>query len=271
MGVTLLDRYEGFLSTPALWVKQQFGLDQFAFPEITAADLPLSEIPQRIRLGHQMEFIFRECIEQSEDYTILLHNAALKDSRRTIGEVDFILQDHKQDQLLHVELTYKFYIIDPEISEPIHRLMGPNRRDMFFTKLDKIREEQLNLLSTPPGKALLEKHDLQDQKIIPQVCFKAQLFIPYGTDQAHIRPLNTACIRGYWLRFDEFNSSTFKDDFYYIPFKQEWPSNPINSVNWMTHYEVLLELGVRMIKENAPMVWRKKVNATFEKFFVVWW
>ncbi len=271
MGVRLIDRYEGFLQTPPLWVKEQFGLEQFAFPKVAVATLPLSQIPERIRLGHQMEFIFRECITHTPGYTVALHNAALRASGITIGEIDFIIHDEKQNHLLHVELTYKFYIIDPEISEPIHRLMGPNRRDMFFTKLDKIKEEQLNLLSTSEGQALLEKHNLLDQEIIPQVCFKAQLFVPYGADRAHIRPLNTDCVSGYWLRFNEFNSRAFKDDLYYIPFKQEWPSNPIDSVSWITHYEVLLELAVRMVKENAPMVWRKKSDTTLEKFFVVWW
>ena len=271
MGVTVLSRFQGFLNTPPLWIKNQFGLEQFSFPKVDIDLHTLPDIPERIRLGHQMEFVFRQCIEYSRDYEIIAHNEPLRESGRTIGELDFILFNHIREEYLHVELTYKFYIIDPEISEPIHRLMGPNRRDMFFTKLEKIKNEQLGLLSTPSGKALLDKYELREKEILAQVCFKAQLFLPYGTEYGHIRPLNTSCIAGYWLQFDAFNRPEFKDDLYYIPSKYEWPANPSYNASYTSHYEVMLELNIRMIKENAPLVWRKSSDGSFEKFFVVWW
>ncbi|MBT8320560.1 MAG: DUF1853 family protein [Eudoraea sp.] len=271
MGVSIVSRYLGFLNTPPLWVKKQFGLEQFDFPQLEVQTHSLPEIPQRLRLGHQMEFIFRQCIAFTKDYALIAHNEPLRESGRTLGELDFILYDPKLDQYLHVELTYKFYIIDPDISEPIHRLMGPNRRDMFFTKLDKIKNEQLELLSTPVGKTLLDKFNLRNVEITPQVCFKAQLFLPYGHEYGHIRPLNTNCIAGYWMRFDAFNSPEFQNDQYYITFKHEWVVNPSYNAGYVSHYEVILELNIRMLKENAPLVWRKKSDSTFEKFFVVWW
>ena len=266
-----LSRYLGFLHTPPLWVKQQFGLQQFAFPEIDPETIEAQSIPEGIRLGHQMEFIFRQCITQSSQYELLLHNAPIRDGKDTLGEVDFILRDLLQDQYLHVELTYKFYIVNPEISEPIHRLMGPNKRDMFFTKLDKICKEQLGLLNTPQGEALKASHGLQQVEILPRVCFKAQLFVPYGAERSHIRPLNTACITGYWIRFAAFSDATFRSGEYYIPYKYEWVVAPNDSVSWMSYYEVLLEVNIRMIKKQAPLLWRKKSNSEFEKFFVVWW
>ena len=271
MGVSALSRFQGFLNTPPLWVKKQFGLEQFSFPEIDIGIYSVPDIPERIRLGHQMEFIFRQCMEYTNDYEIIIHNKPLKESKRTIGEVDFILFDRKKEEYLHIELTYKFYIIDPDISEPIHRLMGPNRRDMFFTKLDKIKNEQLGLLSTAAGKTLLDEYDLRDLDIRPQVCFKAQLFLPFGSEFRHIRPLNTACIAGFWISFDAFNSPEFKNDLYYITYKHEWPVKPSYNEHYIGHYEVMLELNIRMIKENAPLVWRKKTDSSFEKFFVVWW
>lgn len=271
MPTTTLLRYLGFLRTPPLWVKQQFGLEQFAFPEIDQERLEAPSIPEGIRLGHQMEFIFRQCIAQSKQYTLLLYNVPIREGKNTLGEVDFILKDNLKNEFLHVELTYKFYIINPEMSEPIHRLMGPNKRDMFFTKLDKIREEQLGLLNTPQGKALKQAHDLQEAEIHPRVCFKAQLFIPYGSDRSHIRPLNTACVSGYWIRFEAFDSAAFRSDEYYIPYKYEWVIDPNDSVSWMSYYEVLLEVNVRMIKQQSPLLWRKKPNSEYEKFFVVWW
>ena len=271
MGSSTLSRYLGFLNTPSLWIKNQFGLEQFSFPELDLDSLETEDIPRGIRLGHQMEFVFRQCILQAKEYEILIYNAPIRESGKTLGEIDFILKDRLRKQYLHVELTFKFYIINPEISEPIHRLMGPNRRDMFFTKLDKIREEQLSLLGTPPGKALLETHKLDTVEVLPRVCFKAQLFIPYGADKIHIRPLNKACVAGYWIKFDTFKSKEFSQSLYYITFKHEWPVKPNNNVSWISYYEVLLEVNIRMIKEQAPLLWRKKSDTEFEKIFIVWW
>ena len=271
MGSATLSRYLGFLNTPPLWIKKQFGLEQFTFPELDPGSLKAETIPQGIRLGHQMEYVFRQCILQAKEYDLLVYNAPIRDSGKTLGEVDFILKDRTDNRHFHVELTFKFYIINPEISEPIHRLMGPNKRDMFFTKLDKIREEQLLLLKTARGKALLETYNLEKIEILPRVCFKAQLFVPYQTNKVHIRPLNKACVAGFWIRFETFKSSEFKNDLYYIPFKHEWPVKPNNNVTWISYYEALLEVNIRMIKEQAPLLWRKKSDTEFDKFFVVWW
>ncbi len=142
---------------------------------------------------------------------------------------------------------------------------------MFFTKLDKILEDQLGLLHTPAGELIKETYGLEGVEILPRVCFKAQLFVPYKADRSHIRPLNKACIAGYWIRFETFNSEVFKQGGYYIPFKHEWVIKPNNEVDWISFYEVLLEVNVRMIRQQAPLVWRKKSDSEFEKFFIVWW
>ncbi len=110
MGDTTLSRYLGFLNTPPLWTKQQFGLEQFVFPRLDPDTLDPVSIPKGIRLGHQMEFVFRHCIEQTDRYQLLLHNAPIREGKTTVGEVDFILEDLVEKQFLQVELTYKFYI-----------------------------------------------------------------------------------------------------------------------------------------------------------------
>ncbi len=172
---------------------------------------------------------------------------------------------------MHIELTYKFYIIDTDITEPIHQLMGPNRRDMFFTKMEKIKQRQFPLLHTPQGTDVLKQNGIDPQKVEQQCCFKAQLFVPYRMPNVHIRPLNKACIGGYWLKFNDFNAKEFQSYSYYLPYKSEWVIIPHNEVPWKSHFEILMDVNLRMIKENAPLVWMKKSETEFEKFFVVWW
>lgn len=171
-----------------------------------------------------------------------------------------------------MELTYKFYIINPEISEPIHRLMGPNKHDMFFTKMEKIKKEQFELLHSKSGIKALSNNGIPHKEIAHQTCYKAQLFNPLGEDKsANIRPLNRNCICGHWLRFDDFNTNAFTSYQFYIPFKSEWVIEPHAEVQWRNHFETLMDINLRMLKENAPMVWMKKSETVFEKFFVVWW
>jgi len=261
----------GFLNTPPLWINEQFGIRQFDFPELDLQDFNSQAIPKNIRLGHQMEYVFKQLITYSEQYEVILHNLPIKKDNRTIGEIDFILKDLKTAELIHVELTYKFYIVDPEISEPIHRLMGPNRRDMFFTKMEKIKNEQFQLLHSEEGTKVLYDNDIVHSELSHEACYKAQLFIPYGSTSANIRPLNKNCICGYWLRFDDLNTPEFQSCQFYIPFKSEWVIESHDDVVWTSHFNILLDINLSMLKENAPMVWMKKSQTEFEKFFVVWW
>jgi len=246
-------------------------MQQFEFPEIDLSSFQPEPIPDRIRLGHQMEHVFKQLVAHSPDYEILLHNLSVKDGNRTLGEIDFVLRNVQTAQLIHIELTYKFYIINPEISEPIHQLMGPNRRDMFFTKMEKIKNDQFQLLHTEEGVKALHNNNIDATKVSHKTCYKAQLFEPYGGNQVAIRPLNTACFKGYWLRFADFKTADFKTYTFYIPFKSQWVIEPHEHVQWSNHFETLMDINLRMLKENAPMVWMKKSTTEFEKFFVVWW
>ncbi|MGB5821378.1 MAG: DUF1853 family protein [Saonia sp.] len=261
----------GFINTPALWDKSQFGIQQFDFPELNISSFSPKSIPKNIRLGHQMEYVFSQLIQHSHRYTVVVHNLPIIADKRTIGEIDFILRDVETAQLIHVELTYKFYIINTEISEPIHRLMGPNKRDMFFTKMEKIKNQQFPLLHTIEGAKALRAREIDHAKIAHKTCYKTQLFVPYHTAAIHIRPLNKNCICGYWLRFKDFDSDEFRSYSYYLPFKSEWVVSPHNGIHWQSYVDTLMEINLRMLKENAPMVWIKKSETEFEKCFVVWW
>lgn len=263
--------HDGFYRTQPLWLNDQFGIPQFVFPEVDSLRFSNKTIPTNLRLGHQMETVFKELIERSTSYEMILHNIPLVREKRTIGEIDFILRNLLQDQIIHVELTYKFYVIDTNISEPIHRLVGPNRRDMFFTKLEKIKNRQFSLLHEKEATDVLEAHQLTVENIEQQCCFKAQLFVPYQNESVHIRPLNQKCIRGYWIAFDDFNSEYFRKFTYYIPKKREWVIAPHLNVPFEAHYQTLLNINMLMIKESSPMLWLNKGNGIVEKLFVVWW
>ncbi len=261
----------GFINSPPLWTNEQFGIQQFEFPHIGLTSFKPKAIPTKIRLGHQMEYVFKQLIEHDSAYEIVLHNLPIKQGKQTIGEVDFILRDRQSAKLVHIELTYKFYIINTKITEPIHQLMGPNRRDMFFTKMEKIKNEQFALLHSPAGVAALADKGIDHLDLEHETCYKAQLFEPYKSGAINIRPLNLDCICGYWLRLEDLNSEEFKKHQFYIPYKSQWVVEPYEKVPWRSHFEIMMDINLRLLKENAPMVWVRKSVAEFEKFFVIWW
>lgn len=261
----------GFLNTPPLWEKKQFDIQQFEFPNLALQPFQPKAILRNIRLGHQMEYVFKQLVEYSETYDVVLYNLPIRQGKRTLGEIDFILKDKTNDKLIHVELTYKFYIINPEISEPFHRLIGPNRRDTFFIKMEKIKNVQFPLLHSEEGAKALFDSNIDHFKIEHQCCFKAQLFQPFGNRTIDIGPLNKDCLAGYWLRFDDFNKPEFANARFYIPSKSEWVIEPNDHVAWKSHFEIMIDLNLILLKELAPMVWLKNSNSEFKKLFVVWW
>ncbi len=260
-----------FLETPPLWKKSQFGLEQFAMPDIDVDHLDEVHIPPKLRLGHKMERVFHALLSAKGHYEVIDRNVVVKRERRTLGEMDYLLRDTHNAQAIHLELTYKFYLIDPGISEPIYRLVGPNRRDMFYTKLDKLKEGQFALPFTEEGRLALIKRQLEPERLKQQVCFKAQLFRPYGSDRLGIRPLNPHCLAGTWMRLDDFQKSEFTEYTYYLPTKEEWASSPRDQVQWDSHYSVLIDLNLRMLKKSSALIWRRKKEGDHDKFFVVWW
>ena len=69
----------------------------------------------------------------------------------------------------------------------------------------------------------------------------------------------------------DFENANFRDNLFYIPFKKEWPIHAHDEVTWMSYTEALIEVNLRMIQKNAPMLWMRKASGIIDKLFVVWW
>ncbi|WP_372946623.1 DUF1853 family protein [Muriicola sp.] len=273
--VSMEDRFtdlaRGFLQTPPLWTRSQFGIEQFQVPEIDLSAIKPEAFASGMRLGHKMERVFLSLLRGQKTYKLIGQNILVTQEKITLGEIDFLLRHVQEDRAVHVELTYKFYLVDTDMSEPMYQLVGPNRKDMFFTKLDKLKEGQFSLPHSEEGTKALETLGLHPANLDQKVCFKAQLFIPYKAERVRIRPLNTRCIVGTWMRMGDFESTAFRQHKYYFPTKELWVVNPFDTESWIPYYDALLEINFRVLKHQSTLVWMKKTDGTFEKFFVVWW
>ena len=79
---------------------------------------------------------------------MLYENVQIIEDKKTIGEIDFIIENITTKQLIHMELAYKFYLFDPTISsETVNNWIGPNRNDSLKEKLEKLASKDVKTIT----------------------------------------------------------------------------------------------------------------------------
>lgn len=228
-------------------------------------DFPL---PTNIRLGHLAEKIVSGCIKASIHYKVLYEQVQILENQKTIGEIDFILENQKDNQLLHVELAYKFYLYDPSIStESLQNWIGPNRNDSLIEKLDKLKSKQFPLLYHSCTAAALNTIDIA--RVAQVLCLVVSLFVPYGF-KTKLAPAYEKAIKGYYLNFETFKDLDAPEKGYYIPSKKEWGMDACEQENWSSYQEVANQIQSSLHEKQSVLCWQKN-GQTYLSFFIVWW
>ena len=244
------------------------GLPTFNLSELNLEKNLDFQLPTNLRLGHLAEKIVSELIKSSSNYKVLYENIQLIENKKTIGEIDFIIVEKNTNRVIHMELAYKFYLFDPNISsELINNWIGPNRNDSLKDKLEKLKRKQFPLLYHKVSKSKF--NDIEINKASQALCLLASLFIPYEYKESFSPSYNKA-IKGYYLSFDKFTSLDSSVKNYYMPSKKEWGMDPSENEIW-TDFNGVENYIITSIKEKqAPLCWQKH-NDTYLTFFIVWW
>jgi len=244
------------------------GLQTFNLSELDLITDLEFQLPNNIRLGHLVEKIVSELIKLSSNYKVLYENIQIIDGKKTVGEIDFIIEELKTKALIHLELAYKFYLFDPDISsETINNWIGPNRNDSLKEKLDKLKRKQFPLLYHNCTKS---KFNTIEIDIVSQaLCLLVSLFIPYKYE-ANFSPIYKKAIRGYYLNFDVFTSLDNSAKKYYIPSKKEWGMDPFENNIWTDFKGIEKYIIISITEKQAPLCWQKYKD-TYVEFFIVWW
>lgn len=276
MQYRLNHQLQGFLSTPPLWKDEFLGLKQFQLPAVTfPSDFDIaSEIPSittNYVLGKRVESFFELVLKHTGNYEILAQNIQIQKEKITLGEIDFLLKDLILDRFYHIEKIYKFYVYDPSFENEMQRWIGPNRKDSLLQKIEKLKKRQLPLLFNPETASLLSQFDLQPKNLEQQVCFKANLFIPKSF-RDHIFPhINTECIVGFYVHFEDFTSEEYGAFQFFTPSKQDWPVHPEFNEKWSSYSEIKIQLLQMLPQKRSSLIWIKKNELEFERIFIVWW
>ena len=118
------------------------------------------------RLGLYFEQLYGYAMAAFLGQRILAQNLALRVAGRTLGELDFLLQDLATGQVSHHEIAVKFYMgwqgVDPA-ANPTAKApgwYGPDTRDNLDAKLQRLREHQLPMWQGESGRACLRERGL---------------------------------------------------------------------------------------------------------------
>ena len=220
-------------------------------------------------LGRQAEAIFESIITDSKSYRLLAANIQIQSPSKTIGEIDYLIQDTKTKSQFHVELCCKFYLLDPERHGSFEqKWIGPNKKDSLQDKITKLREKQFPLLFDKHTEKLLENLEFNPLKATQECYLAASLYLPIDAAINELPKAYQKCVVGFWVYY---NQLVLEDQYSYaLVEKKQWllPTNSIT--NWCNASEIRNKILKALENKKAPQVY-KKSGAVVEKFFVVWW
>lgn len=164
---------------------------------------PLEPLRFDQKLGHLYEQAL-SCLLESSDALRLLasHQQVFDETGRTLGELDFLLQDYVRDRHIHLELAVKFYLA---VKGPDGwRFPGPDPRDNWQRKLDRLRVHQLQLCQLPETRKLLSQR-FEIESIEAQQLIYGCLFLPLGAEEMpQLDSMSIHARIGRWLYQDEW-------------------------------------------------------------------
>lgn len=261
------NRYEGFLQTLNLWKNDAiYGLHQF---EIAPKSIKIQiVIDEKLRLGKYVERFVSHQLQQEPLIDIIAENIQIQQGKRTLGELDCILQ--KENTIIHLEVVYKFYLIDETVgTTELEHCIGPNRKDSLVEKLSKLKQKQLPLLYSNECETYLKSIGISRVAIKQLVYFKAQLFTPFSKEKIKFNKLNSSCISGFYINKKELLQ--FQECKFYIPNKKDWLVIPHSNVYWLSYHQFKEKSDAFLTRNFSPMCWIKTSNGVIHKVFLVWW
>ncbi|SDX45752.1 DUF1853 family protein [Aequorivita viscosa] len=258
-----------FISAPELKLNSEtYPFLNFSFYKEEIAESEFI-FPKNSIIGLQAEGCFEAFLKNSKHYRLLASNLQIQGEKGTIGELDYIVQNQATDEVVHIELSCKFYLYDNKITTSEEsKWIGPNRKDSLYDKLEKLKSKQFPLIRASETIETLEGLNI-DVPSTQQLCLKAFLFVPKEINLNSFSKVYQDCIVGYWMRQKDFIQED-QDALFAIPTKKEWllPISQITS--WISYNELNIEIKRNLKNKKSPLIYRKKRKKT-ERFFVVWW
>jgi hypothetical protein len=152
------------------------------------------------KLGYLYEDALAVILKSTPRYDPLARGVQIREhAGHTLGELDFLVRDLVADQLIHLELAVKFYLAVE--TENGFLLPGPDARDNYFRKLEKMRVHQLVLVEKYRD---LLPEEYRGEDIVVQQLVQGCIFNHVNAGRpVEAEFLNPLGRRGKWLHAEE--------------------------------------------------------------------
>jgi hypothetical protein len=211
-------------------------------------------------LGKYAEYLLHFFLSQQKEIKVLAKGVQLIKDGLTLGELDFLLEDVRQQQFIHLEMAVKYYLKIEHKEKTV--FIGPNAKDRLERKLQKLQNHQLLLGQKYPS--LLPEH-LTGRHYIPKVFLKGALFYP-------ISEWNSLSLaEGWWITINELEQIKQRS-WTYVPIekKQNWIYPFVETFPSYQETELEEVLSMYLDSKNGIMLVRKSPDGkTMDRGFVM--
>lgn len=208
----------------------------------TPAPLLAALADRDTRLGRHFENLLGFWLAWPDNpfYRLAHRGLAICSQHRTLGELDFLVEDRRSGRLQHWEVAVKFYLGTAPGGDYCHWL-GPALHDRLDLKVDHLLHHQLDLPTTAEGAGLMRHLHLPRPD--PVCLLKGRLFYPPDVDIGQWAPTG-ACQdhpAGWWMSGETFRQRyTDHPDVKWLPLPRE---------NWLTPVDASVRISDALTAE----------------------
>lgn len=198
--------------------------------------------PIRLPLGIYFEQELAKAFNLApEHWRICLKNYPIYAGKRTLGELDFLLEAADKT-LLHVEAAIKFYLLTPTAATPVawSNWVGPNAADRLDIKLERMLGHQLPMAASATAE-LTEAAEREAGAVIQSLyLMKGVFFSHWQTTPKLPAKANAGATTGEWMYESEFWRELAKGERLWRPLsKLEWLA--ATKPGWLVEPDAMLD------------------------------
>ncbi|MFZ5560419.1 MAG: DUF1853 family protein [Pseudomonadota bacterium] len=186
----------------AAWSERAFRASEGWLAALDQHPAPLREVLARRpgRLGSHFETLLAFWLAWPGNplYRLVGHSLPIRSKNRTLGELDFLVEERASGELQHWEVAVKFYLgVTPGGAHA--GWIGPGLKDRLDLKVERLLQHQLGISRRPEAVGLLRQLGLP---LPAPVCLvKGRLFYPPRARLADWAPDGAAPghLTGWWM------------------------------------------------------------------------
>ena len=163
------------------------------------------EFQQTHRLGVYFEQLWQHLTNHCDSIEVIKHNLQVIIDKHTYGEFDSIIYDQVFSKSLHCELAVKFYLQIGQ-GDQLSDWVGPNLRDRFDNKYQRLFEHQLTLSKQEHVNQWLTQQSIEIDVV--KLLTRGRLFYPLKDFMQDVykypREVNKEHLKGFWTKWQDF-------------------------------------------------------------------